>query len=703
MDRYELSPMQLGMLFHALSAPGSGVDIEQIVFTLDERLDVPVFEQAMREVMARYPMLRTRLRWRDVGEPCQEVLASPEMPTTVADWSDVGPEEAQQRFDTAVRADRHRNFDLSCAPMMRMFVARFPGGQTRVLWTFHHAMGDGRSFIVLREWFVFYDAVRRGEAVSLPPARPFRDYIVWRRSLDSAAAEQFWRTTLGTFHASTPFGIEAPNGPAPDEPFGAVEQRLSLTVSEQLREAARRAGVTVNTVVQAAWAVLLHRYSGESDIVFGATRAGRVSGLDDADGIVGPLFNTLPLRVDVDDDAKIVPWLQQLRDQQIALRPYDHTPLATVQACSGITRGNTLFDSVIVYDHMTLDALLQMPGRRVDYTGQTNFPLALRAWGDAGGGEMLLRLEYFAGRFSDAAITRMLGHVANLLTRLAADDATYVGELSLLDADERAALVDDAPMPTFATPDVTLHAGFARQAAATPDAIALSAETASGRTELSYAELDRLAEAIATHLRALGVAAGQAVGLRVERSPDIVIGMLAILKAGGAYLPMDPVYPTERVAFMLQDAAVRVVLTQRELADELAGLPATCVCLDEPLPVTTATAPPAAPGTSGDLAYVMYTSGSTGLPKGVPITHHNVLRLFAATDGWFDVGPTDVWTLFHSYSFDISVWEIWGALLPAAASWWSPTTPAATRPPSTSCCNANTSRCCAKPQPRSAP
>jgi amino acid adenylation domain-containing protein len=180
---------------------------------------------------------------------------------------------------------------------------------------------------------------------------------------------------------------------------------------------------------------------------------------------------------------------------------------------------------------------------------------------------------------------------------------------------------------------------------------------------VSYAELDRRAEAVAAHLRALGVGANQAVGLRVQRSADIVIGMLAILKAGGAYLPMDPVYPTERVAFMLHDAEVQVVLTQRALADELAELPVECICLDEPLPPTPPTAPPAIPGTGEDLAYVMYTSGSTGQPKGVPITHRNVLRLFASTEAWFGFAPTDVWTLFHSYSFDISVWEIWGALL----------------------------------------
>ena len=664
-DVYELSPLQQGMLFHALSSHGAGVNIEQVIFKLREPLDVATFEQALRDVMQRHPILRTRFRWTDVDEPCQEVLAHAELAATVADWRDLAPDVAEQRFDAHLRADRRRDFDLSRAPMMRLFVAQLSGGESSVLWTFHHALLDGRSVIVLREWFALYDAARRGEILSLPPARPYRDYIAWRRSLDLATAEAFWRTALGTFDAPTPLAIDAPRSDAARvEPFGALQQHLSHALSEQLREAARRADVTVNTMLQAAWAVLLHRYSGESDVVFGATRAGRVTGFADADRIAGLFINTLPMRVGVDDNAEIGPWLRSLRSQQIALRPFEHSPLAAVHAWSGIPRGTPLFESVIVYEHQTLDAHVQMPGRHFAYIGQTNFPLALIAYGDDGDcdGAMLLRFEYSTERFCDAAIARMLTHLVNLLARLADGDATYVRDLDPVSAGERAALVGEEPIATFATRDATLHAGFARQVAATPEAIALSIDTASGRTELSYAELDCRAEAVAAHLRALGVGANEVVGLRVERSPDVVIGILAILKAGGAYLPLDPVYPTERVAFMLQDAAVRVVLTQRALAGELSALPVECVCLDEPLPPTPAAAP-TTPGTGEDLAYVMYTSGSTGQPKGVPITHRNVLRLFAATDARFGFGPTDVWTLWHSYAFDISVSELWGALL----------------------------------------
>ena len=411
-DTYALSPMQQGMLFHAVSGHGEGVDIEQIAMALGEPLDVAAFERAWRCIVQRHAILRTRFRWNDVAEPVQEVLARVELPLTVVDWRDLTPENAERRFAQHRAADRRQDFDLSIAPAMRLFVARLADQDWRVLWTFHHALLDGRSFaILLRELFTAYAAAREGTEPVLAPPRPFREYIDWRRTLDFSAARAFWQDTLRGFHAPTPVSIDGSgvgDDAAPDEaPYGAHQRVLSADLGARLRDAARRLDVTPNTLLQAAWTVVLHRYSGEGDVVFGATRGGR-EGLAGAVAMVGLFINTLPMRVRVDADTAVVPWLKALRAQQIALRPYDQVPLATVQGWSAVTRGKPLFESVVVYDHRSLDGRLSEEGwkaRRFEYTGQTNFPLALIAYGDD---EMLLRLEYSRRRFSDDAASRML-------------------------------------------------------------------------------------------------------------------------------------------------------------------------------------------------------------------------------------------------------------------------------------------------------
>ncbi len=663
-DTYELSPIQEGMLFHAVSASGRGVDIEQIVISLEEALDLPRFRHAWQSLMQRHGILRTRFRWEDVEVPRQEVMDAAELPLVQADWRDLTVEAAERKFGAQLAGDRSADFDLASAPVMRLFVAWLPASRVRIIWTFHHALLDGRSFgIVLRELFAIYDAAGKGTPLALADPAPYRDYIVWRRSLDLGAAEAYWRESLRGFRAPTPFVVDhSADEVDTAEAFAVRQRRLSGQLTEQLRVAADAAAVTLNTLLQAAWAVLLHRYSGESDIVFGATRAGRQTGLAESAGMVGLFINTLPMRVNVDGDAAIGPWLRSLRAQQRAVRPFEHTPLAAVQAWSEVPRGLPLFESVIVYDHHTLDAQLRgegWPGRHFEYVGRTNFPLTLVAYGDD---EMLLRLEYSRSRFDDAAVARMLDHLAVLLEGLASGRAEHVRDLELLSDPERAQLGGTAPMAPVAVRHASLHAGFQEQVARSPEAVALVFPAEHGRVELSYAELDRRANALAAHLRALGVGPNQLVGLRSERNADLVVAILAILKAGGAYLPLDPVYPAERIAFMLRDADVRVVLTQRRLAADLTDAAVTCVCLDEPLPSAGA-APAAAPAAAQDLAYVIYTSGSTGQPKGVRITHHNVLRLFAATDPWFGFQADDVWTLFHSYAFDFSVWELWGALL----------------------------------------
>jgi amino acid adenylation domain-containing protein/non-ribosomal peptide synthase protein (TIGR01720 family) len=676
-DSYALSPTQAGMLYHAISEARTGVDIEQIVITLRERIDEPVFIRSWNEVVQRHAILRTRFRWEGIPEFRQEVVDHAELPVTHADWRLLEPAEKQKRIAAQLAADRREDFDLTRAPAMRLFIARLGTDDYQVIWTFHHALLDGRSFPgVLREVFDIHAALQRGETAQLCEPRAYREYIDGHRSLDLNGAQAYWREVLLGFHAATPFNVDvpasaalptAPTGDPAGDPTGAMQERLSRQVTAALRGRANAIGVTLNTLLQGAWALLLHRYSGESDIVFGATRAGRTTGQGSGDGQVGLFINTLPVRVKVDDDNDVVAWLRDLREQQIRMRPFGHAPLVKVQSWSSVARGKPLFESLVVYDHESLEARLHALGsawetRHFEYIGQTAYPLAVIAYGDP---EMLVRLEYSRRRFADDSIERMLGHLVTLLEGLARGEARQLKELTLLKAAERAALLAGPEASRTYPRGPALHELFERQVERRPEAIALTAFGADdARFELTYAELNRRANRVAHRLRASGVVPNQLVGLRTERNAELVIGILAILKSGGAYLPLDPVYPKERVAFMLEDSRAAIVLTQTSLKAGLAGLDATLICLDEPVDAgPEADANPSPASGADDLAYVIYTSGSTGKPKGVLITHHNVARLFAATDPWYGFGERDVWTLFHSYAFDFSVWELWGALL----------------------------------------
>jgi amino acid adenylation domain-containing protein/non-ribosomal peptide synthase protein (TIGR01720 family) len=659
-DTYELSPMQAGMLFHGVSGEGRGVDIQQVVVQLDAPLDETHFLRAWRRVTERHPILRSRFCWEEVEAPVQEVVDRVEILVMRFDWHTLPATEREQALRLFLDRDRARGFDLGQAPLMRLSVVRASAAEHCVIWTFHHALLDGRSFPpVLREVFDLYEGYAGGAEVDLRSPRPYRDYIDWLRKVDHDASKPYWRDLLSGFRAPTPLIAtrEAPAEDITENDRGSHEIRLSAALTTALRERARATSVTLNTVLQGCWALLLHRYSGESDIVFGATRACRRSACGGADDMVGLLINTLPMRVRIDPEAELEPWLRELRAQQVALRDYEHTPLVKVQSWSDVPRGTPLFESIVVFDNQSLDARLRGLGenwsrRRVEYRGQTNFPLTVNAYGDP---EMLIQIEYSRRRYNNDVVARMLGHFQNLLTGLADPSRMRLKDLSLLTEAERQRAISN---PRLSYPKgACLHERFAQQAARTPEAVALVCD----EEELSYAELNCRANRLAHRLRALGVKPDQLVGLRIERTVEMVIGILGILKAGGAYLPLDPAYPKDRVAFMLEDSRVGVVVTQRTLAAELDGIAVGRVLLDEEF--TEADTNPEPVTTADNLAYAIYTSGSTGKPKGALIAHYNVTRLFEATQAWYHFGPHDVWTLFHSYAFDFSVWELWGALL----------------------------------------
>ncbi len=652
--------MQEGMVFHGLLGEGTGVDVEQIVCSIRGAFDEQTFLAAFNEVVAWHAILRTRFNYESVDRPSQEVIEAVQVPVERIDRSQVGPDNSAG-LEEVLRVDRARGIDLRHAPCMRLLIIDCGRSEHRVVWTFHHALLDGRSFaLVLRDVFACYDAATAEQRVAPRVApRAYREYIEFLRRLDLAAAESYWRVRLAGFTAPTPIAIDstATDEQRSTDVQGVTEQRLPREQTTALREFAASQGVTLNTLLQSAWAVLLHRYSGETDVVFGATRACRRSAFPDADEMVGLFINTLPLRVRVDPEARLDQLLGAVRAQQVELREFEHTPLPSVQRWSDVPPGQPLFETILVYEDRTLDSTLRTldpDGSRMGfaYHGQTNFPLALVAYGDD---EMLVRIENDRRRVGDAPASRMLSQLVTLLTAMPAHKGRKLHELRLLSETERVALGSgggvDVPLGGC------LHVRFEERARLVPGRVAVVC----GGESLTYGELDRRANALALRLRSLGVGRGVLVGLRTDRSLSVVVGILGILKAGGAYVPLDPAYPRERVQFMLVDSGVSVVVTEAAFVDDFAGFGASLVVVDGGLGEA-AVGPECGVGPE-DLAYVIYTSGSTGVPKGVLISHQNVGRLFDATEAWFGFGEDDVWCLFHSYAFDFSVWEMWGALL----------------------------------------
>ncbi|MCY1022989.1 non-ribosomal peptide synthase/polyketide synthase [Pyxidicoccus sp. MSG2] len=661
-DLYPLSPLQEGLLFHGILSGGVGAYFEQVSCSFHAPLNTAAFRHAWQVAVARMPVLRTAFRWQGLERPLQMVLAGVELPWREEDWRGVPPREQQARLEALLAEDRARGLDLTVAPLMRMVLIRLDERVHHLVWSFHHLLMDGWSVgLLLQQVFSFYESFGRGETPRVARAPAFREYIAWLGRQDLEEAGQYWRRELAGFERTTPL----PEDRAPGN-TGATRHlsRLSLSAAStaSLQDFARQHQLTLNTLVQAAWALLLGRSAGVEDVVFGATVSGRPADLEGVESMVGLLINSLPVRMRLPAGERLGTWLQELQRRQAEQRQYEFSPLVQVQGWSGLPRGTSLFESLLVFENYPLDSAVWSWARDLDVrdfvvSEWTNYPLTLVV---APGRELQLKLLHDAERFDADAAAGMLAHLRALLESFVTHADARLDEVPMLPAEERQRLLTTWNRSRAFDRAPAVHHLFEAQAARTPDAVAVTYAEQS----LTYGELERWANQLAHHLRARGVGPDVLVGLCVERSLEMVVGLLGILKAGGAYLPLDPTYPKDRLSFMLEDASVALLLTQERLVESLPReRPILCLDSDGDRILREPTHAPVPVGTPEDLSYVIYTSGSTGRPKGMQICHAQVARLFAGTQPWFAFGPDDVWTLFHSYAFDFSVWEIWGALI----------------------------------------
>ena len=667
---YPLSPMQQGMLFHTLYAPDSGVYFEHLSCTLYANLNATAFKQAWQRVVERHPVLRTLFVWEHRKKPLQVVRKSVNLPWVQHDWQRLSLIEQQERLEAFLKADRGQGFELDQAPLMRCALIQMAKDTYQFVWSFHHLLMDGWCLsIILKEVFAFYEAFKQTDNLYLDAPRPYRDYITWLQQQDLSQAETFWRQALQGFTAPTPLVVDRVVGSRPNQRETYDEQHLQLSaaVTDALQSLARHHHLTLNTLVQGAWALLLSRYSGEEDVVFGATVSGRPHALSGVESMVGLFINTLPVRVQVSGEAFLLPWLQHIQAQQVEREQYSYTPLVEIQGWSNVPRGMVLFESLVVFENYPVDASLQklsdsLKIGNLRFFERTNYPITVVAALDP---ELSLQISYEASRFEATTITRMLGHFQTLLTAIVANPQQHLKELPLLTEAERHQLLVEWN-DTFADypQNKCIHHLFEAQVERTPDAVAVVFED----KQLTYCELNRRANQLAHHLQALGIEPEVLVGLCVERSLEMVVGLLGILKAGGAYVPLDPAYPQERLAFMLSDSQVSVLLTQEKL---VAGLPeqkARVVCLDRDWGVIAQKSEenPVSGVKPENLAYVIYTSGSTGKPKGAMNTHGGIGNRLLWMQDAYRLTSADRVLQKTPFSFDVSVWEFFWPLLTGA-------------------------------------
>lgn len=662
-DSYPLSPMQQGMLFLSLYARSPGVNIEQVIYSLHEDLNASAFRQAWQQVVDRQAVLRSSFRWEGLDEPLQEVHSRVTLEWRTEDWNGLPRDEQEKRLATFLRDDRERGFSAKEKSLIRVALFHRSKADFEFVWTFHHAIIDGRSLvIILKEVFAYYEAFSKGRSLNLPLPPPYRNYIDWLRRLDTSKAEQFWRKTLNGFSSPTSLAIarnlDTALDPVPE--YKEQEVLLDAGLTSSLRLLAQENGVTLNTLVQGAWAMLLSRYSGEEDVVFGATRRCRRSSLSNADSIVGLFINTLPMRVSVRGDMRLAAWLEEIRARHVAFRQYEHTPLASIQEWSEVPNGTPLFDSILIFENYELNSFLQSQGgdwknRDFELREQPTYSLELSAWA---GAQLLLRMAYDSARFDDDSIVRMLGHMETLLHAMVENPDRTLSSLAMLTEQERQQLLVEWNDTRRHYPaGLCIHHLFESQAQRTPDAVALLSED----EHLTYRQLNESANQLAHHLRAIGIGPDALVAICMERSPDLIVGLLAILKAGGAYVPLDPAHPKERVAITLADARPAVMLAHSRTVEHLPPCDAGLVCVDwersrieqrskENLDIRL---------DAENLAYVIYTSGSTGDPKGVMVEHRSVVNYINFAVAEFAIEPSDRVMQFASITFDTSAEEIY--------------------------------------------
>ncbi|MEB3511819.1 amino acid adenylation domain-containing protein [Nocardia sp. CDC186] len=654
-DAWPLTPLQSGMLFHALLAEHS-VDVYTTQFMLDlgGAVDARRMHAAAQAVLDRHDNLRVAFADDSEGKPVQIVQDALEVPWRLIDLSHLEPAAAGTELERIKAADLADHFDMRTAPLLRFALIRSAAARYHLLVTSHHILVDGWSMpLLMKDLLTLY--AFGADSRRLPPARSYRDYLAWLVAQDTEAARSAWRAALAGVTEPTPL---APVDPGREIASGVGEVGFELSPADTtaLTRLASGLGVTVNTVVQAAWGLLIGRTVDRDDVVFGATVSGRPPQLDGVEAMVGLFLNAIPVRVRLDPAGTLAGLLRQLQAEQAALLDYHYLGLSDIQEAVGI---EGLFDSLVVFesfpvDREGLDRAGAIDGMNVTGVGAVNgthYPFTVMVVLD---NQLRVSVKYLRDVAGEPAALALAQRLSALIGRFVTTPQARIGEIDVLLDDERAELAArNATDRPELLDGATLPALFAAQVARTPDAPAVRF----GDTTLSYAELDSRARSMAVELMRWGVGPETLVAVAMRRGIDLVVAIHAVLRAGGGYVPIDPDHPAERNEYVLGSTApICVLTTTADAFDTATGVPVIAVdtlylpSYEDPWPQEDVH-----PDT---VAYVIHTSGSTGRPKGVMITHRQMVNQFRWAQSAYPHDGRDVVLHKTPITFDISAWEL---------------------------------------------
>lgn len=659
---YPLTPMQKGMLFHALQDENTAAYCQQLMITLRGELDRKLFTDSFNQLLARYDILRTVFVYEGVSSPRQVVLKERKGFIYFEDISHLSSEEQAVYLERFAKRERNRGFELSEDLLTRIAVIQLAEQEYRVLWNYHHILQDGWcTGIITKDFFQIYSAMKQNVAFRLPEPVPYSNFVQWLRTQDQEKAKHYWTEYLKDYDSIA----MVPRKRQTAESYDLQELRFSLgqELSKGLETICSQAHVTMNTLIQAIWGILLQRYNNTDDVVYGTVVSGRNADVSGIENMVGLFINTIPVRVKSPSGAGFLELVKAMQNEALESGNYDYYPLPEIQA--GIRMKQQLVDHIMVFENYYIEQNIAATAveegltfqvEKIDFMGQSNYNFNVIVTHTD---EVNITFFYNGVVYDEAFVRAMRGHLTAIVEAILRQPAERIASVEIVTGEEREKLLA-ACNQTDSGEGVAgqlLHQLFEEQVARTPDAAAVVFQESS----LTYRELNERANWLAASLQAKGVQPETIVAVMAERSLEMVVGILAILKAGGAYLPIDPEYPAERIEYMLTDSGAKLLLTQRALADSITCASEVLYVDDDSLYQSGRSL--AKMVRPEHLAYVIYTSGSTGRPKGVMVEHRNVTNTLVWRKNYYRFSAQDAVLQIPSIAFDGSVSDLFTSLI----------------------------------------